>query len=677
MPGFNYCLGGMDVTLNDLENPAPRSKIRVDSDVLELKEGDKFIDGRCTIRDIKTWGINQYVEISCREDDESSRFSLSISPKINLSIGGTTKEYSVGERLFSNDEYHVYLGFVGNTETTHSIDKLYARFIGIPITKRAESQVEKLTDSEITYMAEYDRSTAQSDLELGAEEKVAAIAKSFSSKLGGLTRQFITGNNLEDTKYSTPDKKIFGETIRIMGYSGAYDSDLDLLPAAARNNYTNAMEDYETVVEGFGSEIWPESKAITLGEEALSKAINLASSFGQREKAKDLCEDFSETYTNSPAPEICTNEYLRANTEVSGQSVLVNGQTHIISFEGNREPRQDEFSLRIKVTYPDGSSNITTLTLEETFYINSTANEYIQLVGLEEDSANLRVLVDREGLNRPRTTEQKLDINREENFGSKYYFSIQEINLKKAAKVTLNPQVDYARTNATFSFRIGIEKRGIQLSPEKTREKMESLNKKIETLEKINNRLSSVVETGKKACLGVSGFMLAKNFVANLGGKGIARQKVMRGDSGWYDFCQQQVNAQVYDDIEQCLLQNNDNIEAEVKIVNDQLKAQNERTKQLEDGISKTSFLGETVVNTDKLTERFILDSKTEFNSCASSGQVTLAGGGTVNKAEIATMISENTTSLTQARDLQLYCRLLGSGGVTGEMAQKQVDKIL
>ena len=46
------------------------------------------------------------------------------------------------------------------------------------------------------------------------------------------------------------------------------------------------------------------------------------------------------------------------------------------------------------------------------------------------------------------------------------------INLKKQAKLVLDSEVRGPTAYANFSFKIGIEKRGIQLSPEKTNEMM-------------------------------------------------------------------------------------------------------------------------------------------------------------------------------------------------------------
>ncbi|MFH1711224.1 MAG: hypothetical protein ABH840_02850, partial [Nanoarchaeota archaeon] len=307
-----------------------------------------------------------------------------------------------------------------------------------------------------------------------------------------------------------------------------------------------------------------------------------------------------------------------------------------------------------------------------------SSDEYVQLTGLEQDSATIKVVVDKVSLTTSQLATQELELGNEDTFGSKYYFSIQKINLQKVAKITLDPQIDYAKTNATFSFKIGIEKRGIQLSPEKTTEKIQSINKTIQKLETISNALGNIVKIGKTACAVTSLALTAKNFISNLGGKGIARQKVMRSENGWYDQCQRRVNNNEYGDIEACLLDNSGEIETSVNIVNTQLNMQNQEIKELETGISKTSFLGETIVNTDALTLRLINDGfREEISLCASEVQITVAGNP-VDKADIVPKINENTTSLTQARDLQLYCRLLNSGDdVAKGLAQEQVEKIL
>jgi len=676
MPGFDYCRGAMKVTLVDLENPATRARIRIDSDVFELSEGEKFLENACVVREIRKQGINNYVKVSCKEDEKNTEFVLRINPKIKISIDNVVKEVTVGEKLYDDKENNgIYLGFVGNNGSTNSPKDLYIRLVAIP--KDRGGNKNSLSDSEILYVASYDKAVYGSDIKANLAGEVSDVSSEVGAKLVQVIRQFFTGKRLGYLHYlAPPDQEIFGSKVDILGYAGVFDADLDSMPKEVRNNYEKALEDYRTIKENFAAERWPEGDLKTLGEKALNEAIDLSDRLGQRKTVKELCQEFSENY-NSAVPDICNNDLLLSNTEISGQSVLINGRTHILSLEGVKEPSADEFGLDIKIVYPNGNLTTVTLTKNEIFYLDDRTGESIQLSDLTEDTATLKVNLATTGIKGAVTIPtQKLRIGSESTFESKYIFSIEKIRLQRTAKVTLEPEIDYAKTNATFNFKIGIEKRAIKLSPDKTKERIQSLNSKIEKLTEISDNLGKVVSTGKTACAVTAGALTLKNFFTNLAGKGIARQKVMRGEGGWYDWCQKEVNNNAYDDIETCLLKNSAEIEASVNAVNDVLNEQNEEIKELEEGISKTSFLGEKVVNTDQLTESLISDSRfiSDTDSCINKSSVVVAGAK-IKKSDI--IINQNTTSLTQARDLQLYCRLLDSEGITGKIARTRVDKIL
>ena len=62
---------------------------------------------------------------------------------------------------------------------------------------------------------------------------------------------------------------------------------------------------------------------------------------------------------------------------------------------------------------------------------------------------------------------------------NKYTFSIDNIKLKKVAYVRIIPELEDIRTQANFSFNIGIEKRAIELSPKQTEKRIENILKRI------------------------------------------------------------------------------------------------------------------------------------------------------------------------------------------------------
>ena len=90
-------------------------------------------------------------------------------------------------------------------------------------------------------------------------------------------------------------------------------------------------------------------------------------------------------------------------------------------------------------------------------------------------------------------TYKTLTLDVPEGFKSGYTFTLTQVNLKKVAKVSLKADIDYTKSEADFSFKIGVEKRAIQLAPDKIKGKIEKLNETITKWERINERLGGVV----------------------------------------------------------------------------------------------------------------------------------------------------------------------------------------
>lgn len=144
---------------------------------------------------------------------------------------------------------------------------------------------------------------------------------------------------------------------------------------------------------------------------------------------------------------------------------------------------------------------------------------------------------------------------------------LKKINLEEEIKIVVNPEIASSAKSGNFTFKVGIEKRGIKISTEKTQEMIENINKSIEKFTQITNKLGQAVETGKAACLAGSATLFIKNFIANTGGAAGARGEVMSGPNGWYEKCNRLVADQPskYSNLNDCLLQKNTDIENDVK----------------------------------------------------------------------------------------------------------------
>ncbi len=294
---------------------------------------------------------------------------------------------------------------------------------------------------------------------------------------------------------------------------------------------------------------------------------------------------------------ICDESAL-ANSGSTSEDVLINGVVESIRFKGVSEPSQEEYSVEISV---GGEDYI--LTKNE---IVGTKNkdETVQLISLDDDYAEVRVnYLNEKEVSVSKTL--KLKENIVETFGSEGKTNtivLRKINLKKQAKVSVIPNIDNVGTDAEFTFNVGIEKRAIQLSPEKTSEKIKNLNKTIEKWEGISKNLGNVVKGMKAACLGTSAFLTAKNFFSGFEGKAGARQTVTER--------YRNVECKGTENMQACLLDHNDDINRDIGI---QAEIDTNRLKtsdKLADGYEKGE--DDEMVLKDKLKEEYFDEIKDE-----------------------------------------------------------------
>ena len=73
--------------------------------------------------------------------------------------------------------------------------------------------------------------------------------------------------------------------------------------------------------------------------------------------------------------------------------------------------------------------------------------------------------------------------------------ALKTIEINAVAYVSIIPVVKNTKTEADFTFKIGIEKRGIELSTDKTKEMIKNLNETIQRWEEINKKLSNLINS--------------------------------------------------------------------------------------------------------------------------------------------------------------------------------------
>lgn len=683
MPGFNFCYGSMTLKLNSLESPDSMVRLMVNGDTFELKEKEKFVDNNCQVKQITKRGVVQQVLIGCTGE---KTFALTISPKVELQTGSDPSQaYSVGDKLYNeNYEKSVYLIYVGTKGRSVSTNELFI------VTASVKGTASRLTDDQLNSLSGYvNRRYVSGEItgNLGLDNALNFI-KNYAF---GATEQFLRGvieaKDFRILPYGET-QDTFGQDLRIVGFADPVDFGISGNNVQA--NYANSLKDYQTVQKDFSGEKYEiKIPSGTLGEQALREQIELEYKASQMKKTFDLCEELLTKYPNSPAPESCGKIYKLSAPEAPVKSVVENGQTYSISLDGIVEPDFTEFGAEITVKNKlTGKTESFMFTKNLAISLGDNTGEYLRLDDLTEDTASINV-----NLNAENTKEslkgstainnKKLKVGFPDDFGSNYLFTLQKVNLKKLARVSINPKVNLVQTQATFNFKIGIEKRGIQLTPEKTKERITDLNKTIAKIESVNSKLGTFVEAEKKACLAVGTALTVKNFFDNLGGAGIARQKAMHGTNGWVDFCKANSGTgKTYDNVDSCLLKNNDKIETSVKTFSDAMNTQNNLLQALQDKYkTRDGFLGEDVINTDGMLTNYINDTyKNELKAKFNGAQIQTIqiANQPVNVVEIIDLMTSKTVTLSQARDLQLNARLLSSPDrTTSQIALANVKSML
>lgn len=452
--------------------------------------------------------------------------------------------------------------------------------------------------------------------------------------------------------------------------------------------YENAMKDFQTIDVSFADEQDSENSEETYGERALYEAISLAYDLNKKRTMLELCDEFKEKYSKSilyaGILDFCDNEYKVSSDELSSMEVSINRIIKKITFEGIYEPKFEEYGAELFVRGPNGVAR--TFNLEKNKIAdlhglrdNFNGTEHIKLETLDENYANIYISVSGESVwaQTMQSDTKRLELNNPVIVGG-YTFTLRKINLEKSAKVSIRGNTNFEFTEANFGFKIGIEKRSFPLTPEKASRKIESLNNSIKDLRKASDALAGVVKVMKTACTVTGGWLTFKNLVANLGGKSIARQKVMQGADGWTEKCTDMVSNREYVSLDKCFLENSDKIDAEVNEMYKSIQIQNSKIKTLENQAKNA----EGYIN----QEKFVGD----YSSTVVSGLKNSAMQNTINSvnpanpvdfSNIDTVLSSdswknNKYSLEQLKEIGLYSEILQSSTSTPELKETAKERL-
>src|SRR3989344_2578741 len=318
------------------------------------------------------------------------------------------------------------------------------------------------------------------------------------------------------------------DKVRLVSQAKLFDSDY----GENEQYILNATEYYELLADSYGNEK-NGPLAESYGETALSRAIRLSNDWGKKNNAVRLINKYLDLYPNGKDSVEFTgilNDIYTVDSSLAGQGVETEDGFHLIRL------------IDITNSGKKSSAKISWGNEEEVVNQGGTFETSLGKLGLVSviDSEKIKVNIICKSANAGKDYEiNSRDTTKISDCGGP--IRVSNIDWQNFVKLTISP-ITRSSTVGNFTVGIGIEKRAIELTPEKAKKKIENLNKTIKKWESISNSLGNVVRGLKGACFATAGVLIVKNFVTGLGGESLARRDAMSGDNGWTKICQDEVN---------------------------------------------------------------------------------------------------------------------------------------
>jgi len=704
--GGYYCSAGMKLKLEDVDFPQDSALIRVDDEEFWVGKGSKFLDGKCSVASVRPGELGAgNVRIRC---SGAGSFDLRINPiDISFRVKGDFEDFSVGDFVTSQENKAVYLAYAG----------LYPG---------ARSKYSVLIASE---SAGIDRFDGIGNF-INSKERVWFNGGFFGNLFRLGLFDSIGGDSRADLahgyRYSEKEEEYYTylldeledrypfleeENIKILIGSGArwekYDivsEDRDIGSALLESDlleeyYNDAIDSYNDLAA-----LYPNERSLgNLGTDVyaamgLRNAGRLAEALGLEIDQREFYERIIENYGDSSfGGDIQT----RLNTLSSGTSresqalVYVNDEPHFISLFKIKSPGPDEAGAELLFAV-DGKQKVELWSKDSLETVPGLASSDkkipIEITDIGEDSVEIRYAPDFSSADAVMNTlsraiigktarwqKETLPLNQLVPLTQEVSVKLTKINLHKEARVKIIPEVRGTRTEADFGFKIGIEKRSIELSPERTEKLIGNLQKEIKKWTEVNEKLGKVVKGLKGACFATSALLTIKNFFGGLTGAAGARNEVMT--STWNKRCGEWSGpgatadpvGKTYRTVDECLLAHNSEIEQDVEALTKQIEARNQELSEIQQSgeVRKTSdwIFAESVNNADVTREyRENVFSKTNWAGVSYPGQT--------NRTVADVVGNGSSLTLTEMRDLVTYTQLEGSSTLR-ESANTRVDRIL
>src|SRR3989344_5011116 len=578
LPG-SYCQTSLQFSYTDFVSPSKIAKLQVDNDLIDVYEGSRFLNNKCTVKKID----GHIVELSCGKENPI----LTNSPQILY----------VGDKV-----YKVSNGYIVDESVTYEVKNSVT-----------ENNVLKY---EIFNVIDTEKKTELKEFNLLRPVSSAVL------------------------------------------YEAVYDTE-------SESYIKDALSNYEIVADSYGNE--KKDFGDLYGDVALSGAIRLAVDYNKKNTALRLINKYLENYPDGKNVNeflITLNQLYSRDSPSSTTSVQMDDGYHairLIDVYGDTKKSSVSVSWGTQTQIVEQGKDATFISFGK-----------ISLTSIK-NSESVVLKATCNGNDRKNDFNNAISLSGSANACGQV-IRISNIDFQNYINLRISP-VTRSGAISNFTVGIGIEKRAIELTPDKARKKIENLNKTIERWDSISEKLGEVVTGLKAACFATAGVLTVKNFFTGLSGEALARRSVMSGDDGWTRYCNNQVNIGNSSSLTQCYNKNSVAIASDVESRKNALSHTNELTK----GIETRNARGEGAFDEKEAKLELIKQIETTCSN-VNLGSKSLAQSPSYTDVD-SIVKAENVDSYTytQLRDIYFNCKVANdnSGSSRGRArAMAELDTI-
>ncbi|MEK6850398.1 MAG: hypothetical protein AABX85_02390 [Nanoarchaeota archaeon] len=538
LPGF-YCQAKLEVTYDEFVSAEREARLEIDGDVIEVYRGSKIINGKCTVNDIiinnnSISGGDSFgnVSISC---PSGGRILLNRQPL--KTSPDTTITFKLDDGVLYNGKEYVIDDIVAESDLYHLISKI-----------------------------------DPSDALIVSSKEIQLLA------------------DVKDKQYSKEMDDAFKASI------DAYLEVADKYPVEKQKDLTSVQ---------------------TFGGLALGAAIELAKTYKKSATEIELINKFIQLYpdsTNVNGYRSRLQDLYKIDSAASSNVVYVDNKYRSIRLIALTDPKEKARAAFTIGNNPNlvwiNKGEVTDLSLfSQDKKIGALGKMSLTYLSADEarmtaycvQTVNGKEVIDSSGKTFTFKLAQLGQLGRTTQPGQTMQticgqaVNLQQIDMKQLARVRLDSGAQNVQNEVNLTIGVGIEKRAIKLSPDKTKDMIKSVNDSIEKWENINDKLGKTVSGLKAACFATSAVLTAKTFIEGMSGKGIARQMVMKGAGGWDAKCKEMISSGTkgYKTMDACLYGERDAIERDVTVRAENIEKVNNKLKEIESPHKSSSgFLG-------------------------------------------------------------------------------------